>query len=61
MIIASNFRYIFQFPKLSEDSKTDLNKPVTRSEILTSLKDLKLNKTPGYDGLPVEFYVVFFQ
>ena len=49
-----------QFPKLSEDSKTDLNKPVTRSEILTSLKDLKFNKTPGYDGLPVEFYVVFF-
>jgi len=27
---------------------------------LASLKDLKFNKTPGYDGLPVEFYVVFF-
>ena len=35
-----------QFPKLSEDSRTDLNKPVTRSEILTSLKDLKFNKHP---------------
>ena len=33
-----------KFPKLSEDSKTDLNKPVTRSEILTSLKYLKFNK-----------------
>ena len=46
-----------QFLKSSEDSKNNLD---TKSEILGSLKDLKSNKTPGYDGLPVEFYVVFF-
>ena len=45
-----------QFLK-SSDSKNNLD---TKSEILGSLKDLKFNKTPGYDGLPVEFYVVFF-
>ena len=49
-----------QFPKLSDDSKAELDKPISRSEILASLKELKFNKTPGYDGLPVEFYVVFF-
>ena len=55
-----NFLSNIQFPKLSEDSKNDLDKPVTKSEILGSLKDLKFNKTPGYEGLPVEFYVVFY-
>ena len=49
-----------QFPKLSDDSKAELDKPISRSEILASLKELKFNKTPGYDGLPVEFYIVFF-
>ena len=37
-----NFLDQIQFTKLSEDSKTDLNKPVNRSEILTSLKDFKV-------------------
>ena len=56
----NNFLSNIQFPKLSADSKNNLDKPVTKSEILGSLKDLKFNETPGYDGLPVEFYVVFF-
>ena len=47
-------------PHVSEDSKAKLNSDFTRAEILTSLKSLNLNRSPGYDGLPAEFYVVFF-
>jgi len=56
----ANFLDDVNFPKLSEDSKNNLDKPISKAEILASLKDLKFNKTPGLDGLPVEFYVVFF-
>ena len=47
-------------PQISEDSKIKLNCPIAKTEILTSLKLLNLNRSPGYDGLPVEFYIVFF-
>ena len=35
-----------QFQKLYDGSKTDLDKPISRSEILASLKELKFNKNP---------------
>ena len=47
-------------PHMSDDSKIQLNRPITKAEILKSLKSLNLNRTPGYDGLPAEFYIVFF-
>ena len=47
-------------PQISDDSKLKLNSPVSNAEILSSLKSLNLNRSPGYDGLPVEFYIVFF-
>ena len=33
---------------------------LTMEECLQALKDMSLNKTPGSDGLPVEFYKVFW-
>ena len=48
-------------PQFLEDSKTKLNRPISKAEIFTSLKSLNLNRSPGYDGLPAEFYIVFFQ
>ena len=47
-------------PQFLEDSKTKLNRPISKAEIFTSLKSLNLNRSPGYDGLPAEFYIVFF-
>ena len=47
-------------PQISDDSKLKLNSPVSNAEILSALKSLNLNRSPGYDGLPVEFYIVFF-
>ena len=56
----TSFLNKLDLPHISEDSKAKLNCDFTRAEILTSLKSLNLNRSPGYDDLPAEFYVVFF-
>ena len=45
-----------QLPKLNEDILEELNKPFTMQEIQEVIKQLKNDKVPGPDGLPVEFY-----
>ena len=47
-------------PKLPEDDKQFLETPLTRNEIYEAVKSMKMNKTPGFDGLPAEFYVFFW-
>jgi hypothetical protein len=47
-------------PKLSEDEKKDLDTEITEAEILAALKTCKNGKSPGIDGIPVEFYKVFW-
>ena len=47
-------------PQFLNDSKIKLNRPISKANIFTSLKSLNLNRSPGYDGLPAEFYIVFF-
>ena len=34
----------------------NLNRPISEQEILSSLKKLKCSKSPGYDGIPSEFF-----
>jgi len=48
-------------PQLSEDDKINLETPITKNEIYKTITSMQLNKTPGYDGLPIEFYVVFWK
>ncbi len=47
-------------PKLSDSQKQDLESPISKSELYNTLISMKHNKTPGLDGLPVEFYIVFW-
>ena len=47
-------------PKLSDDYKQILDQPFSKKELYDSLVSMKQNKTPGYDGFPVEFYIVFW-
>ena len=47
-------------PQLNEDDKASLERPITKQELYDVLKSMKINKTPGYDGIPVEFYIVFW-
>ena len=46
---------------LYDKDKTDLETPFTLEDIKNALTKMKLNKTPGPDGLTTEFYQYFFQ
>jgi hypothetical protein len=45
---------------IQEQDKNALDHPITLEEIAKAVKDLPNNKTPGSDGLPVEFYKMFW-
>ena len=47
-------------PKLSDDNKTFLETPLSKHELLEVVISMKMNKTTGYDGIPIELYVVFW-
>lgn len=47
-------------PKLSEDDKNILEMPLTKNELFEVVKSMKTNKSPGFDGLPAEFYTSFW-
>ncbi len=53
-----NLKYINE--TLSDKEIKSLDRYVSESEILKSLKDMKNNKSPGEDGLTKEFYLHFF-
>ena len=45
---------------LTPEDKEKCEGLLTKEECLQALKDMSLNKTPGSDGLPVEFYKMFW-
>ena len=47
-------------PSLSDEEKIFCDSEITIEEVLSSLKELKNNKTPGTDGLTAEFYKFFW-
>lgn len=46
-------------PKISPIDKIGLEAPITTDEILSAIKALQKNKSPGPDGIPAEFYREF--
>lgn len=48
-------------PQITELSRTFMNRPFSQQEFASALKDLNANKTPGSDGLSVEFYQKFWE
>ncbi len=55
-----NFIQGLDLKKLTEEQKEDIDEPVTKEECYESLKSMDQNKSPGQDGLPAEFYRVFW-
>ena len=46
--------------KLNETEQESCEGLLTKAECLKALKDMECNKTPGSDGLPADFYKVFW-
>ena len=46
-------------PKLSEIEKLTMEGAITLEECTSVIKTFALNKTPGNDGMPIEFYLTF--
>lgn len=47
-------------PKLSEKQSDSLDRPLSGAELLLALRNMKKGKSPGSDGLTVEFYQAFW-
>ena len=47
-------------PKLTSDQRERCDEKLTVRECFNTLKTFQKNKTPGNDGLTVEFYLVFW-
>ena len=47
--------------KLDQHTQEECEGPLTKEECLNSLKTMASDKTPGTDGLPAEFYKVFWE
>ena len=46
----------YNFPKLNQEERENLNRLITSMEIETVIKNLPTNKSPGPDGFIGEFY-----
>ena len=49
-----------EIPQISEATKIKLEQPFSLQELSLAVKSMKNNKTPGTDGLPIDFYKVFW-
>ncbi len=47
-------------PKVSDESNSLLEKPLSASELHVALRSMDCGKAPGIDGLPIEFYKTFW-
>ena len=57
---AESFLHTPSINKLSEEDKLSCENVVTLNECASVLDSFQLNKSPGNDGLPIEFYKVFW-
>ena len=48
-----------KIPKINPDSVSICEQPISYKEINSAIKNLKMNKSPGTDGLTAEFYMFF--
>ena len=51
----------YNFPKLSQEEKENLNRPITSMEIETLSRNFPANESPGPDGFTAEFYQKFWE
>ena len=49
----------YNFPKLNQEERENLSRPITSTEIEAVIRNLPANKSPGPDGFTAEFYQKF--
>lgn len=49
-----------KIPQINEQFKHDCDKPITKMEMADALKSMNKGKSPGCDGLTLEFYIHFW-
>ena len=54
-----NFLETYNLPKLNQEEIDQLNRPITRNEIVYVIKILLTNKSPGPDGFTGKFYQTY--
>ena len=59
-ILMDSFVEMVSIPKLTKAQKKKCEEKLTVNERYNSLRSFQKNKTPGNDGLTLEFYLVFW-
>lgn len=59
--VFNSFVQYWEFPKLSGEDVIGCEGRLTPTECLHSLRSFQNNKSPGNDGLTVEFYTAFWE
>ena len=54
-----SFLTSIESPQVTEDDNFLLEKPISKQELFDTIQSMKHNKSPGLDGFPIEFYIVF--
>ena len=52
------FIEMHNLPRLNHEEIENMNRPITRNEVETVIKNLPTNKSPGPDGFTGEFYQI---
>ena len=57
----NNFKHGIKINKLNDNQRMCLDNEITISEMLNALKFMNNGSSPGVDGIPTEFYKVFWE
>ena len=60
-VTIEHFLDSIETPNLNEVDKLSLDEPISKQELYETVLSMKHNKSPGFDGLPVEFYIVLWK